>query len=246
VSDIWRSYFAERLFRDLDLLVAFVPPRVTQFRNAHNYLADMDAESDLYFKTSKLIEFLHGWDDSSDSLPGRMESLWVALYERGYIEIGDVHAVQMWLHALLEAGYRFPSLNFSEGGRKVTAQAKVTSTGFKGRPATKANSALSNGDGASKSSLNGVAPDRAAQRGSVVAVGIPFALPFVVSLCIFIRGGLCPAYGLPSLGSQTESTHAYRPDIDGLRTVAVVAVIVFHFFPDVMPGGFVGVDMFFV
>ena len=55
MSDIWRSYFAERLFRDLDLRVAFVPPRVAQFRNAHNYLADMDAEHDLYFKTSKLV-----------------------------------------------------------------------------------------------------------------------------------------------------------------------------------------------
>ena len=29
-------------------MVTFAPPRVTQFRNAHNYLADMDAEADLY------------------------------------------------------------------------------------------------------------------------------------------------------------------------------------------------------
>ena len=39
---------------------------------------------------------------------------------------------------------------------------------------------------------------------------------------------------------------AYRADIDGLRAVAVVAVIVFHFFPRALPGGFVGVDIFFV
>ncbi|MFO1097153.1 MAG: acyltransferase family protein [Xanthobacteraceae bacterium] len=36
----------------------------------------------------------------------------------------------------------------------------------------------------------------------------------------------------------------YRPDIDGLRAVAVVAVIAFH--AKVLPGGFVGVDIFFV
>jgi peptidoglycan/LPS O-acetylase OafA/YrhL len=38
----------------------------------------------------------------------------------------------------------------------------------------------------------------------------------------------------------------YRTDIDGLRALAVMAVIVFHTFPKVLPGGFVGVDIFFV
>jgi peptidoglycan/LPS O-acetylase OafA/YrhL len=39
---------------------------------------------------------------------------------------------------------------------------------------------------------------------------------------------------------------AYRPDIDGLRAVAVACVVAYHNFPFTVHGGFVGVDIFFV
>ncbi|NHZ62863.1 acyltransferase family protein [Massilia genomosp. 1] len=52
------------------------------------------------------------------------------------------------------------------------------------------------------------------------------------------------------ISTNTHGTHAgalaYRPDIDGMRALAVIAVIAFHAWPTWFAGGFVGVDIFFV
>jgi len=43
-----------------------------------------------------------------------------------------------------------------------------------------------------------------------------------------------------------SSKTKYRPDIDGIRALAVLSVFFFHLQPNLLPGGFLGVDVFFV
>jgi len=46
--------------------------------------------------------------------------------------------------------------------------------------------------------------------------------------------------------TDVQPIRRLRPDIQGLRGVAVGVVLVFHLWPQVLPGGYIGVDVFFV
>jgi peptidoglycan/LPS O-acetylase OafA/YrhL len=68
-----------------------------------------------------------------------------------------------------------------------------------------------------------------------------------VSKCFWVAQQLEDNLGVQKPAAKTHALgHNFRPEIAGLRAVAVVAVILFHLKFQAFPGGFMGVDVFFV
>ena len=51
---------------------------------------------------------------------------------------------------------------------------------------------------------------------------------------------------LPTVGTPASASSYLRPEIQGLRAIAVGLVVIFHLWPNRLPGGYLGVDVFFV
>ena len=112
VSDIWRSYIAQPVLWGTGSHLAFTSPKVYQDRNVHDYIKDFVAEDHLYKRTDALLKLLqeiakeHVDIDAAHAI----EICYVALYERGFLEITDVYLLQAWLLDLKRVGYTFPKI----------------------------------------------------------------------------------------------------------------------------------------
>ena len=57
---------------------------VRQTRNPHSYLADFDAEQDLYRKSGQMLKFLNSWRAKGADFAANLESLYIDLFERDH------------------------------------------------------------------------------------------------------------------------------------------------------------------
>lgn len=107
VSDIWRSYFTQKVMWEQGKVISFCPSIVNHIRNQHRLIKDFDAEMPLYTQTEALLHFLNEWTPTRRDTAGMLEELYVEMYERGIVEKKDVEFVHAWLQDLVSVGYRF-------------------------------------------------------------------------------------------------------------------------------------------
>lgn len=118
VTDIWRSYFAQRMLWEVGRTVGFLPPLVRSVRNAHDNMADFRDEQMLYDKSLALVHFLMGWSRPSESKDAGEAAVALAkdMKEAGFWGDGDVGSIEAFVADLRTIGYSFPPLVTANSG----------------------------------------------------------------------------------------------------------------------------------
>lgn len=86
-------------------------PSVTQFRNAHNYLADFIDEKALYLEAHRLIDFLNNWrcpGSTSNGFFNCVIELSAAMASKEFWQPPEIDLAIAWIGDLIKAGYPQP------------------------------------------------------------------------------------------------------------------------------------------
>ena len=106
VCDIWRGYWVQRILWQIDGNLCFLPARVIQQRNSHNYMYDFIDETDLYLKAGDLINFLCLWQPKSKDLFNTIVELHTSLIDAGFFKSQELELTKAWLEDLGIIGYQ--------------------------------------------------------------------------------------------------------------------------------------------
>ncbi|XP_067649693.1 uncharacterized protein [Haliotis asinina] len=122
VCDIWRGYWAQRLLWEIGGNVGFFPPNAFQKRNSHSYLSDAKEETDLYFQTERLLDFLSKWRCGSDlTFFACVSQLSADMAYENFWKERDARLTNLWIKDLVSLGYKEPQRS-SFGSLKDGAQ----------------------------------------------------------------------------------------------------------------------------
>ena len=113
LTDIWRSYWAQRLMWLLDETLTFRGPSAFQIRNSHSYLKDFDDEKLMYLKTENLIKFLLEWKCLKNKFYECVIDLSIQMANKDFWGKDEISYIKNWLNDLNNIGYQEPIiLNF--------------------------------------------------------------------------------------------------------------------------------------
>ena len=115
ITDIWRSYFMQRLFWEIGGHLSFFPPSAYQYRSAHNYHKDFIDEKLLYYDSGRMVDFLLTWKPSHEDLFDNIVDLSIQFAHKGFWGPSDIHLTEAWLQDLVRIGYKRPKLSPLKG-----------------------------------------------------------------------------------------------------------------------------------
>ena len=116
LTDIWRSYWSQRLLWLINGTVQFNGPNAFQLRNVHSYLKDFKEETDMYLKTEDLIKFLlFKWKCAKLKFYECLLDLSLRMAENGFWGLEEVDGIKNWLKDLERVDYLEPEMvNFEQ------------------------------------------------------------------------------------------------------------------------------------
>ena len=126
VTDIWRSFFTQRLLQEINGYLGYFGPTAYQLRNAHNYLQDFIDEKELYYKSGSYLAYLEQWKPDDTDFFNRALQLAVDLVFQDIWKPIDAVVVEAWLEDLVSFGYKVPEMKkTAKPCAEVVGEAKV-------------------------------------------------------------------------------------------------------------------------
>jgi len=110
LTDIWRSYWAQRLMWLLNSTLSFHGPNAYQLRNSHSYLEDYKQETNMYTKTQELIQFLYEWKCKYKSFYSCLLDMSEKMALNNFWSLEEVNSIKYWLFDLRSIGYIEPNI----------------------------------------------------------------------------------------------------------------------------------------
>ncbi|KAK3747353.1 hypothetical protein RRG08_059595 [Elysia crispata] len=109
VCDIWRGYWAQRLAWEIGGSLGFPAANAYQSRNAHSYLDDALEETQMYFQTERLLDFLSSWVCPKHlSFFECVQRLSWDMSRENFWGEKDAENIELWIKDLLSVGYPEP------------------------------------------------------------------------------------------------------------------------------------------
>ena len=110
LTDIWRSYWAQRLMWLLNSTLSFHGPNAYQLRNSHSYMDDYKQEKDMYLQAQDLIRFLYEWKCKFKRFYSCVLDLSKQMALKKFWALEEFNSIQDWLDDLTSIGYSEPAI----------------------------------------------------------------------------------------------------------------------------------------